>query len=174
MLPPEYRAGGFLLSKIRGVDLRRKIKEYIFITIGMLMVSIGLYFFFMPQKLAIGGANGLAIVVNHWIPFLSIGNLMIIINIVLFIVTFIFIDTGFGIKTIYTSLGTSVIVSLFEKIIPTNILTLIISLLILLGTFFTSNTSPNKLLLLSALTMIEINMQIIIKKDIFLAIQSPP
>ncbi|MBW4829388.1 MAG: YitT family protein [Clostridiaceae bacterium] len=84
----------------------------------MLMVAIGLYFFFMPQKLAIGGANGLAIVVNHWIPFLSIGNLMIIINIVLFIVAFIFIGAGFGIKTIYTSLGTSVIVSLFENIIP--------------------------------------------------------
>ena len=37
------------------------------------MVAAGLYFFLMPGNLAIGGANGLAIVINHWLPSLSIG-----------------------------------------------------------------------------------------------------
>jgi uncharacterized membrane-anchored protein YitT (DUF2179 family) len=117
--PKTYEFGRFfIIRKYKGgVNLRRKMKEYMFITIGMIMVAVGLYFFLMPEKLAIGGANGLAIVINHWIPFLSIGTIMIIINIVLFIIGFLVVGTSFGIKTIYASIGTSVIVSLFEKTI---------------------------------------------------------
>ena len=43
---------------------------------------------------------------------------MIMINIILFIIGFLAIGTSFGIKTIYASIGTSVIVSLFEKLLP--------------------------------------------------------
>ncbi len=82
------------------------------------MVAAGLYFFLMPDNLAIGGANGLAIVLNHWIPSISVGVFMIMINIILFIIGFLAIGTSFGIKTIYASIGTSVIVSLFEKLLP--------------------------------------------------------
>jgi uncharacterized membrane-anchored protein YitT (DUF2179 family) len=103
---------------IGGGKVSKKIKDYIIITIGMFMVAAGLYFFLMPGNLAIGGANGLAIVLNHVFPFLSIGVFMIIINIVLFIVAFLVIGTSFGVKTIYASLGTSFLVLLFEKIIP--------------------------------------------------------
>lgn len=100
------------------INLKKEIKEYLLITVGILMVGIGLYFFFMPDNLAIGGANGLAIVINHWVPFLSIGSLMIIINIVLFVAAFIIIGSSFGVKTIYASLGTSFVVALFERILP--------------------------------------------------------
>jgi len=98
--------------------LDKKVKEYLLITLGMFMVAAGLYFFLMPDNLAIGGANGLAIVLNHWIPSISVGVFMIMINIILFIIGFLAIGTSFGIKTIYASIGTSVIVSLFEKLLP--------------------------------------------------------
>ncbi|TCS88740.1 uncharacterized membrane-anchored protein YitT (DUF2179 family) [Keratinibaculum paraultunense] len=98
--------------------MNKKVKEYLLITLGMFMVAAGLYFFLMPDNLAIGGANGLAIVLNHWIPSISVGAFMIIINIILFIIGFLAIGTSFGIKTIYASIGTSVIVSLFEKFLP--------------------------------------------------------
>ena len=103
------------------------------------MVAAGLYFFLMPGNLAIGGANGLAIVINHWLPSLSIGFLMIIINIVLFILGFLIIGTGFGIKTIYAGIGTSVIVSIFEKAIPIhNTLTDDIILQLIFGVFISA------------------------------------
>ncbi|MBE6082204.1 MAG: YitT family protein [Tissierellaceae bacterium] len=98
--------------------MKKKANEYIKITVGMLLVAIGLYFFLMPKNLSVGGANGLAIVINHFIPNLSIGLLMIIINIFLFAIGFIFIGTNFGFKTIYASFGVSVLVLLFEKIFP--------------------------------------------------------
>ncbi len=82
------------------------------------MVAVGLFFFLMPENLAVGGANGLAIVLNYFFPQLSVGILMIIINILLFIIGFVFIGTNFGFRTIYASLGVSGIVVLFERLLP--------------------------------------------------------
>ncbi len=96
----------------------KKIQEYLLITIGMIMVAAGMYFFLIPNNLAVGGASGLAIVLHYFIPNISIGSLMIIINILLFIIGFIFIGSSFGVKTIYASLGISGSVLLFEKFFP--------------------------------------------------------
>lgn len=79
------------------------------------MVACGMYFFLMINNLATGGANGLAIVINYFIPDTPVGMIMIIINIVLFIIAFLFIGTSFGIKTIYSSLGVSIMVLILEK-----------------------------------------------------------
>ena len=100
------------------LQLKDKVKDFIIMTIGMFMVAGGMYFFFMPNKLAIGGANGLGIVINKFFPMLSVGTLMIIINVVLFILAFIIVGNGFGAKTIYVSLGISGIISLLERFLP--------------------------------------------------------
>ncbi|MBU5591508.1 YitT family protein [Clostridium sp. MSJ-4] len=96
----------------------RKVRDFIVINLGIAMVALGMYFFLMPNNLATGGANGLAIVINSFIPALSVGILMIIINLVLFIVAFLAIGKNFGIKTIYSSLGVSFMILILEKIIP--------------------------------------------------------
>lgn len=93
----------------------KSVKEFIFINIGIAMVACGMYFFLMINNLATGGANGLAIVINYFIPDTPVGMIMIIINIVLFIIAFLFIGTSFGIKTIYSSLGVSIMVLILEK-----------------------------------------------------------
>lgn len=98
--------------------MRKGIKEYLLITIGMIMVAAGMYFFLMPNNLAVGGANGLAVVLHYFMPSISIGTLMIVINIVLFIIGFIFIGASFGLKTIFASLGVSGTVLLLEKLFP--------------------------------------------------------
>lgn len=95
--------------------MRKKFKEFLLINIGMIMVAAGMYFFLMPNNLATGGANGLAIVLNNFMPSIPVGVIMIIINIILFIVAFVFVGGGFGAKTIYASLGISFMVLIFEK-----------------------------------------------------------
>lgn len=93
----------------------RKIKEFMLMNLGIIMVACGMYFFLMTNSLAIGGANGLAIVINYFIPNVSVGIIMIAINIVLFIVAFIFIGSNFGVKTIYSSFGVSFMILILEK-----------------------------------------------------------
>ena len=79
------------------------------------MVACGMYFFLMQNNLATGGANGLAIVINKFLPNIPVGVFMLIINIVLFILAFLIIGKGFGAKTVYASLGISLIILFLEK-----------------------------------------------------------
>jgi len=93
------------------------IKEIILITIGIILVAAGMHYFLIPNNLAAGGVSGLGIVLNYYLG-ISVGLLMIIMNIVLLIIAFIVIGKDFGGKTIYASVGLSGAVWILEKVSP--------------------------------------------------------
>lgn len=114
----------------------KNIKEYALITIGVILVAVGIQFFLAPNKIAAGGVSGAAIIINYFIPSLSIGLLMLIMNIILFIVAFVVIGNQFGAKTIYTSLSLSGIIWLMDRIMtPSMIVTKNLILASIFGTF---------------------------------------
>lgn len=92
-----------------------KFKEYGIITFGIILVALSVEYFYAPNNIAAGGVTGAAIVINAVMPSLSIGMLTLVLNVVLFVVAFVFIDGKFGIKTIYASLGLSIIIWVIEK-----------------------------------------------------------
>lgn len=94
----------------------KKFKEYMLITIGVILVSFSLELFLAPNNIAAGGVSGIAIIINHFVPSLQIGLLMLIMNIILFVIAFIVIGNKFGGKTIYASLALSGIIWLMDKI----------------------------------------------------------
>ncbi|WP_298839342.1 YitT family protein [Clostridium sp.] len=94
------------------------IKEYVLITVGIALVALGLYFFLIPNNLAVGGVSGLAMVINQYMPGITIGSLMFVLNIVLFIVGFMFIGSSFGVRTLYASFGLSGMIWGLEKLCP--------------------------------------------------------
>ena len=98
--------------------MNKKIREYVMITLGSMLVAVGIYFFLIPNHLAAGGVSGLSMVIGSFIPSLPIGLMMMLMNIILFIVAFIFLGSGFGGKTIYSSLSLSGMVWLLEKLFP--------------------------------------------------------
>lgn len=81
----------------------QSFKSYIWITIGSLLVAAGISFFLIPADLATGGITGLAMVINKVVPGITIGNALLVLNIILFIVGFLAIGKAFGAKTIYAS-----------------------------------------------------------------------
>lgn len=80
---------------------KKNIKEFALITIGILLVAISVVYFFEPNNIAAGGITGLAIVINHYIPFISIGPLVLMMDAVLFVIALIVLGPKFGAKTIY-------------------------------------------------------------------------
>jgi uncharacterized membrane-anchored protein YitT (DUF2179 family) len=90
-------------------------KEYSIITLGILLVAFAIEYFYAPNNIAAGGVTGIAIILNAVMPNLSIGLITLVLNGLLFIVAFMFIDGSFGVKTIYASLGLSVIIWVIEK-----------------------------------------------------------
>lgn len=100
---------------------RESIKEFALITIGIFLVAISVVYFFEPNNIAAGGITGLAIVINHYIPFISIGPLVLMMDAILFIVALIVLGAKFGAKTIYSSFLLSTSMWLMQTFIPINI-----------------------------------------------------
>lgn len=100
---------------------KKNIKEFALITIGILLVAISVVYFFEPNNIAAGGITGLAIVINHYIPFISIGPLVLMMDTVLFVIALIVLGAKFGAKTIYSSVLLSVSMWLMQTFIPINI-----------------------------------------------------
>ena len=98
--------------------MKKGVREFILINIGNMLLAGGIYFFLVPNDLAVGGVTGLAMVINHYLPFISLGALMIMMNIILFVIGFIFIGPNFGAKTIYASFSLSGMIWILEKVYP--------------------------------------------------------
>lgn len=100
---------------------RESIKEFALITIGIFLVAISVVYFFEPNNIAAGGITGLAIVINHYIPFISIGPLVLMMDAILFIVALIVLGAKFGAKTIYSIFLLSTSMWIMQTFIPINI-----------------------------------------------------
>jgi uncharacterized membrane-anchored protein YitT (DUF2179 family) len=97
--------------------MKKLVYEYLMTTIGIALVSAGMYFFLIPNNLAAGGVSGLGIIIGS-LSGLPIGALMLMMNVILFIIAFIVLGTSFGVKTIYASLGLSGMIWGLERIYP--------------------------------------------------------
>lgn len=96
--------------------MKDKIREYVIITIGFILVSIGIEYFYVPANITAGGATGVSMVLHHYFRFLPLGSIMMVINAVIFILGFLLIGSNFGAKTIYASFGLSGSLWIMEKI----------------------------------------------------------
>lgn len=115
-----------------------KLKEYSIITLGIILVAYSIEYFYAPNNIAAGGVTGMAIIVNAMMPSLSIGLITLVLNGILFVVAFIFIDGKFGVKTIYASLGLSVVIWIIEKFLNPIAITNDLMLASIFGTLISS------------------------------------
>ena len=94
--------------------------EYVMLTLGSLLIAIGVYFFKFPNHFSTGGVSGLSIILNHYFPALSPATLMFIINQLLLLVGFLIFGRGFGVRTAYCSLVMSGAAWMLEALMPMN------------------------------------------------------
>ena len=87
--------------------MKERIKEFLIITLGFILVSIAVEYFYVPININAGGITGIGIIINHYIPSMPVGMLMMIMNVFLFIIGFLLIGGNFGGKTLYASFGLS-------------------------------------------------------------------
>lgn len=96
---------------------KQTLKEYFFIAAGSFFVSVGVYYFMVPENLATGGISGLSIVLSNYINIpISIINFSL--NLILFIMGFIFLGKEFGGKTIFSVVFISLFMYLMETFFP--------------------------------------------------------
>ncbi|MBQ3869145.1 MAG: YitT family protein [Clostridia bacterium] len=93
------------------------LKKYFYITVGSLVYAASVSLFSDPNELAPGGVSGIAIILNHVFGFLSVGMLILMINIPIMILGMIKFGFRFLISTTYTVVVSSLFMDLMTKYI---------------------------------------------------------
>jgi Uncharacterized conserved protein len=97
---------------------KQKRTDFLLLTLGTALIALGVYFFKFPNRFSTGGVSGLALILSHYIPNLSSGSLVFILNQGLLLFGFLMFGKGFGVRTAYSSLLFSGLVWGLEYIIP--------------------------------------------------------
>ena len=101
------------------IKRKKIIKEYILITVAVILMDIGVYVFKFPNNFSFGGVSGLAVVVTHFTPFTA-SQINLIINMILLVFGFLFLGKNFGVKTAYVTVVSSLLLNLMEALFPMN------------------------------------------------------
>ncbi|MFY9284118.1 MAG: YitT family protein [Miniphocaeibacter sp.] len=96
----------------------KKLKKITIVTFGSILVGVGIYFFIMDYQIPLGGISGFAIALQNLFPKLQVGYVMTTLNILLFILSYIFLGKEYVGYTLYSSLIVSNTITLLENLVP--------------------------------------------------------
>lgn len=96
------------------------VREFLLMSLGTALVSIGVYFFKFPNNFSMGGVSGLSVLLGELVrvPGLTPSVFNSIINTLFLVLGFVFLNRGFGFKTVYCSLLYAGLTQVFEILVP--------------------------------------------------------
>jgi len=95
-----------------------RIRSFALINLGLLLTAVGIVLFKVPNHFVTGGVSGLSIILGALWPWLTVGPAMTAINLVLVVWGFAVLGSGFGWKTVYSSLALSGMVWALDLLFP--------------------------------------------------------
>ena len=98
-------------------NITSTLYEYLMLTLATFILCIGVYVFKFPNSFSFGGVTGIAVVLSALLPNTP-GFITFLINMILLVVGFIFLGKDAGIKTVYVSILTSILLWAAEYIFP--------------------------------------------------------
>lgn len=93
------------------------LKDYALVTVGVISYALGWSVFLLPNNLVGGGVSGFASILMY-ATGIPMGITYFVLNVILLIIGTKILGTGFGGKTIYAIIMTSLMLSIMPKIIP--------------------------------------------------------
>ena len=103
---------------------KKKLKQYSLISLGVLILDIGFFFFMNPASIVTGGTMGLAIIftpiINRSWSWFTPSVFLYIIDIIALFLGLVLLGKEFFIKTIYATILSPSIIFLFERIFDEN------------------------------------------------------
>lgn len=109
------------LKRLNKVAVLQSLKRYGIITIGCIVYSLGLSLFLDPHNLAAGGVYGISVIIRYLLSpywgWLETWMLIIVLNIPMFILGAVFFGRNFIISTIYSTVLSSLLMSLWSVVL---------------------------------------------------------
>ncbi len=95
-------------------------KEYIIITLGLLLYVLGWAVFLLPNNLVGGGISGLSAII-YYATGIQMGFSYLVINGALLLISLKLLGGGFGFKTVYAIIFASAMLNVIPPLIPETI-----------------------------------------------------
>ena len=93
-----------------------ELKNYAFIIVGSVFLALAVVGFFAPSELITGGTAGLALLI-HYITNLTIGSIIVLINLPLILLGIKFLGKMFAVRTIITIVLISIFIDFLTQIV---------------------------------------------------------
>ncbi len=97
----------------------KRVKNFLIMNLGCILLSFGVYFFKIPNGFATGGVTGIGTILGKITP-VSPAAWIWILNIALLVLGFFFLGSKNGFKTVYCSMFYSAVTYVLEVFIPIN------------------------------------------------------
>ena len=105
-------------SRLGSLLSKKNLSELTVMTFGVLLLTMGVYFFKIPNGFSTGGVSGIGTILGALIPSLSAGIFISAINAALLFIGLLVFGREFGLKTVWCSLLFSGLTLLFEWLYP--------------------------------------------------------
>lgn len=96
---------------------QKVFKDYLWITMGSIVIALALDIFLVPNKIAAGGVSGLATIAYHLLR-IPVGALLLGLNVPLFLLSFSELGKRVFVRSLYGALITSVFVEVLTTRVP--------------------------------------------------------
>ncbi len=106
------------IKKIKSGGIAATIIDWSLLTLGTLILTVGVYFFKYPNNFAMGGVSGLSVVLAKVLPFATPAGIVTVLNVFYLIIGFVVLGKKIGVRTVYCSLLFSGALSVLEVLMP--------------------------------------------------------
>lgn len=95
-------------------------RRYLLLSLGVLVIAVGTYFFKFPNNFSTGGVSGLSLLLGRIFPspVLTPSTVMFLINVLLLALGFACFGRDFAFSTVYCSMLLSVALTVMERLWP--------------------------------------------------------
>ena len=99
-------------------EIHKRIREYALLTLGTVIMVLGIYFFKFPNNFSTGGVTGIAVILARYFPGISRADFVMVINVALLGLGLAVFGKNFAGKTVYVSLLMSALTWVLERAVP--------------------------------------------------------
>lgn len=97
-------------------NIPRTFKTYALTTLGAALFALAFAWCFDPAEIGFGGVTGLGQIVNHYVSAVSVGAVVIVVNIPLFFLSWRLLGGGMLLRSVYAMLCSSVLIDVFSRV----------------------------------------------------------
>ena len=94
---------------------KKLVIDFILVMLGNAIMALGTAGFAVPAKIILGGVSGLALAFQHYVFYVHLSTLVLVINVIAFIAGYFLLGKKFAVGTLVSTFAFPFFLAIFEK-----------------------------------------------------------